>query len=125
MKYFNLLFAIIFVALAFLQLNDEDPLLWIVIYLSGATLCTLSISQKGSSFLFIVALIAYLIYAVVLFFVPDGVWAWLNDYNSENIARGMKATKPWIEYTREFFGLLVLAAVTAFNLIQRRRKENV
>lgn len=122
MKYLNLLFALIFTASAYLQLNDVDPLLWVIIYLSGAFLCTFAIFGKGSISLFTVALIIYLVYAVILFFAQDGVWTWLNDYKAENIAQGMKATKPWIENTREFFGLIILAAVTALNLIQRRRK---
>ncbi|WP_083961706.1 transmembrane 220 family protein [Salinimicrobium terrae] len=122
MKYFNLLFAIVFIASAFLQLNDLDPLLWFAIYLSGAVICILSILQKGSVLLFTVALLAYLIYAVVLFFNPDGVWTWLSDYEAENITQGMKVTKPWIENTREFFGLIILTAVTALNIIQQRRK---
>lgn len=121
MKYFNLFFIIIFVASAYLQLNDEDPLLWIIIYLSGAILCTLSIFQKGNALLFTVALLSYLLYAVILFVSKDGVWTWLIDYKAENIAQEMKVTKPWIENTREFFGLIILAAVTGLNLIQRQK----
>lgn len=122
MKYFNLLFTIIFIASAYLQLNDEDPLLWVVIYLSGAIICTLSVFHKDNILLFTIALLSYLVYAILLFISPDGVWTWLSDYNAENITQGMKTTKPWIENTREFFGLIILATVTAINLIQRRRK---
>ena len=127
MKYFNLLFTIIFIVSAYLQLNDVDPLLWVVIYLSGAVLCILSIFGKGSTLLFSVALLAFLAYAMILFIVPNGVWSWLLDYNAENIAQSMKATKPWIENTREFFGLIILAFVTGLNLLQqrRRRKSNL
>ena len=122
MKYANLLFIILFIVSAYLQLNDADPFLWVVLYLSGAVLCTLAIFRKGSFLLFALALLIYLGYAVILVFAPDGVWTWFNDYNAENIAQGMKATKPWIENTREFFGLLILAVVTGLNLIQQRRK---
>lgn len=122
MKYFNLLFILLFVVSAFLQLDDQDSLLWAAIYLSGAVLCTLSIFKKGSVLLFSIALLTYLTYAVVLFFIPDGVWTWVSDHGAENIAQGMKVTKPWIENTREFFGLIILAAVTALNLIQQRKK---
>ena len=122
MKYFNLLFFIIFIASAYLQLNDVNPLLWIIIYLSGAVLCMISIFKKRSTLLFAIALLGYLVYAVILFFAPNGVWTWLSDHNAENIAQGMKVTKPWIENTREFFGLLILAAVTGLNLVQQRKK---
>jgi hypothetical protein len=39
------------------------------------------------------------------FFGRDGVWDWMNKHNAEDIAATMKAEKPWIEETREFFGL--------------------
>ena len=121
MKYIKLLFSIIFIASAYLQLNDADPLLWVIIYLSGAVLCTLSIFQKENVLLFAIALLTYIIYAVVLFFTPDGVWTWLYVHNAENIAQDMKAIRPWIENTREFFGLIILAAVTGLNLVRQRR----
>lgn len=121
MKYINLIFTVVFIASAYLQLNDPDPLLWFIIYLSGAVLCTLSIFHKGNTLLFILALLTYLIYAVILFFAPDGVWTWLYTHNGENITQGMRVSKPWIEKTREFFGLLILAAVTVLNLIRRQK----
>jgi len=124
MKYFNLLFTILFIVSAWLQLNDADPLLWITIYLSGALLCILSIVGKGSVLLFTLALVAYLSYAVIFFISEDGVWAWLTDHKAENIAQGMKVTKPWIENTREFFGLIILAAVTGLNLLQLKKIKN-
>jgi hypothetical protein len=36
----------------------------------------------------------------------------------------MKATKPWIEATREFLGLILLIFVLVMNLIFSRRKTN-
>lgn len=122
MKYINLSFILLFLASAFLQLNDEDPLLWIAVYLSGVAICTLSILQKENFLFFIIALLTYLVYAVILFFAPDGVWRWFSEHNAEDIAQSMKATKPWIENTREFFGLMILAAVTALNLIKWRKR---
>jgi hypothetical protein len=123
MKYINLLFILLFLASAFLQLNDEDPLLWTAIYLSGAGLCTLSVLKKGNSLLFKVGLFIYLLYASILFFAPNGVWMWFSEHDAENIAQGMKVSKPWIENTREFFGLIILAAVTAINLYRWQKEQ--
>ena len=69
--------------------------------------------------------LAYLIYAgyaVYLFFAEDGVLDWINHHNAENIAETMKATKPWIEETREFFGLVILIVVLAIDYIYAKRK---
>lgn len=44
-------------------------------------------------------------------------------HNSENIVQTMKATKPWIEETREFFGLLILITVLTVNMIVLRNQK--
>jgi len=54
---------------------------------------------------------AYFIYAVYKFFDENGVWDWITKHNAENIAGKMKATQPWIEESREFFGLAILIVV--------------
>jgi hypothetical protein len=33
----------------------------------------------------------------------------------------MKATKPWIENTREFGGLLIIALVTSINILKHKK----
>ena len=57
----------------------------------------------------------YLIYAIILFFAKDGVRDWALKYNRPSIAESMQATKPYIEKTREFFGLLIISAALAVN----------
>jgi hypothetical protein len=37
----------------------------------------------------------------------------------------MKAEKPWIEESREFFGLLILIGVLAIDLIYVKRKSRM
>ena len=56
------------------------------------------------------------------FFAKDGVLDWLNKHNAEDIAATMKAEKPWIEETREFFGLVILVVVLAINYFYVKRK---
>jgi hypothetical protein len=55
------------------------------------------------------------------------VLAWAQEHDAENIAQSMKATKPWIEQTREFFGLLILCVALVSNMIwySRARQNNL
>jgi Ca2+/Na+ antiporter len=64
-------------------------------------------------YLFMIAF--YLIYALVLFFIKDGVLDWIRKYNTPSITESMQAKKPYIEKTREFFGLLIIAAALGLN----------
>lgn len=122
MKIFNLIFCILFVICAGLQYNDPDPWLWMPIYLYGALLCWFAFRGRyfGSAMLF--GITAYAVYAVYLFFTDDGVADWMNQHNAENIAGSMKATKPWIEDTREFFGLCILSFVLLIDYFYAKRK---
>jgi hypothetical protein len=56
------------------------------------------------------------------FFTENGVLDWIQKHNAENIAASMKASTPWIEDTREFFGLVILIVVLLVNLIYAKRK---
>lgn len=124
MKTFNIIFIILFVISAGLQYNDPDPYIWIPIYLFSAYLCYMAFRKKYSPVLYIVALSVFSVYALYLLFDTTGVLNWLNEHEAENIAQSMKATKPWIEETREFFGLLIVIIVLLINTIWLRRNRN-
>ncbi len=117
MKALNIFFIALFLLSALLQYNDPDPYVWIPIYLYGALLCFLAIKGRYNSILYVTGLVIYIGFAIFLFVVDDGVLAWAQQHDAENIAQSMKATKPWIEQTREFFGLLILIAVLVANMI--------
>ncbi len=122
MKIFNLLFCILFVFSAALQYNDPDPYVWMPIYLYGAVFCWLAFRNKYFPKAYIFGIIIYAGYALYLFFANDGVLDWIKQHNAENIAETMKATKPWIEETREFFGLVILIVVLAIDYFYGKRK---
>jgi hypothetical protein len=122
MKFFNLLFCLLFVAAAALQYNDPDPYIWMPIYLYAAVCCWLAFRHKYYPKTYLAGMVVYLGYAVYLFFAPDGVLDWIQKHRAENIAGTMKATRPWIEETREFFGLLILAAVLAVDFFYARKR---
>lgn len=123
MKIFNLIFCLLFAFSAGLQYNDPDPYLWIPIYLYGTILCWLAFRGKYYPGAYIVGILLYLVYAVYLFFTSDGVLDWMTKHNAEDIAATMKAEKPWIEDTREFFGLLILIIVLVINYFYARKKK--
>lgn len=111
MRIFNILFCLVFILFAGLQYNDPDPYVWMPIYLYTAVLCFLAARKKFYRGAYLTGILVYLIYATYLFFDKYGVMAWATNHNAENIAQTMKATKPWIEETREFFGLFILIIV--------------
>ena len=121
MKIINILFCILFVISAALQYNDPDPYVWVPIYLYGAWLCFEYSRQKYYPKLYLLGIFVYLIYAAFLFFDKTGVINWYEDHQAENIAMSMKASKPWIEETREFGGLLILVVVLVVDYFASRR----
>lgn len=121
MKIANLLFILLFLIAAYLQLNDPDPVLWSSLYLSGAALCAFALFGESQKSLLWLALVIYLGYAIYLLFSTDGVLSWYNEHEAENIAQSMKVDKPWIEMTREFFGLLILSIAIFLNILFQKK----
>jgi hypothetical protein len=122
MKAINLLFAVLFVLSAALQYNDPDPYLWMPIYLLGAFICYEAARGIFRKPLYLVGLGFYLAYAAYLFFDSNGVMSWMKEHDRESLVQSMKATKPWIEETREFLGLGLLIGMLLVNwLVWRPR----
>jgi len=116
----NVIFMLAFIVFAYFNFNDEDALVWVSIYLAAAICCALAAFQIFLPVIYTVLILFYLAYAAVLFFSKDGVRDWIVKYNSTNIAESMQATKPYIEKTREFFGLLIISAALAINCFAGR-----
>ncbi len=121
MKIFNIVFCTLFIISAALQYNDPDPYLWIPIYLNGAILCYFASQKRYYPIAYLTSMGLYMIYGLYLFFDKYGVLSWIQDHNAENIAGSMKASAPWIEETREFFGLWILILVLLVNFIAYKR----
>ena len=122
MKAFNVFFCFVFILFAALQYNDPDPYIWMPIYLYTAVLCWLAFRNKFYPIAYITGMIVYAIYALYKVFDQNGLIDWLSKHNAENIASTMKAEKPWIEETREFFGLVILIVVLMINYLDAKRK---
>ena len=123
MRVFNLIFCLLFIFSAALQYNDPDPYAWMPIYMYGAVLCWLAFRNKYYPKAYLIGIFIYLAYAIYLFFAKDGVLDWITKHNAEDIAATMKAEKPWIEETREFFGLIILIVVLAIDYLYSRKKS--
>lgn len=121
MKTFNLVAAILFVLFAGLQYNDPDPYIWIPIYMVSAYVCFQTYKGKFDRFSHWIIVAFCFIYAVRLMIDPNGVIAWFKEHDAENLVQSMKATKPWIEQTREFGGLLIILLVTSVNIIANKK----
>lgn len=116
MKVLNVIFCVLFIISAGLQYNDPDPFVWITIYLLSAILCLLAFRDRYYPKIYLWTIAVYSVYALYLLFDKTGVLTWAFEHNAENIAQSMKASSPWIEETREFFGLLILIAALGINL---------
>lgn len=116
MKAFNVTVFVLCLLFALLQYNDPDPYIWMPVYLYTAALAWLAYRGKYYKKAIVAGMIFYTLFACYLFLVPDGVIDWYAVHGSENLVQSMKATKPWIEYTREFGGLLFLLVVLSVNL---------
>lgn len=117
----NIIFFIAFLWFAWVNLNDKDAWLWVSIYLLAAILCGFAAFSYFFPLIYIVAMSLYLLYAIILFFVKDGVLDWIIKYKAQNIAATMQATKPYIEKTREFFGLIIATGALLINLFMSYR----
>jgi len=124
MKLFNLFFCFVFVVFAALQYNDPDPYIWVPLYLYTAVLCWLALRNRYYPKAYIAGIIVYAAYAVYKIFDANGLIDWITQHHAQNLAETMKAEKPWIEESREFFGLMILIAVLVVNYIYARKKKH-
>jgi Transmembrane family 220, helix len=123
MKVFNIFFCITFIVFAALQYNDPDPYVWVPIYMYTAVLCWLAARGRCYTKAYLLGIIIYAAYAVYKIFDSNGLLDWIGKHHAENIAGTMKAEQPWIEESREFFGLLILIAVLAINYFVAVKKS--
>ena len=126
MKFFNIFFSVVFTLFAVVQYNDPDPYLWVPIYLYPALLCFLKFIQKPIPTLaYWAGFLVFGAYAIYKMFDTNGIIDWVQFHNASNIASTMKAEKPWIEESREFFGLLIILIVLGINYIKKSNHPSV
>jgi hypothetical protein len=117
----NLVFTGLFLLFAALQYNDPDPWRWIPIYALAALLCYRYATGEPPQAGAILLMLFCAGYGVYLFMETDGVFSWATEHHAENLVQTMKATKPWIENTREFGGLIIVVVVLGLNYHSARK----
>jgi hypothetical protein len=122
LRILNLILSILFVLFAALQYNDPDPYIWIPIYGYAAVLCFLAFRGRPNKTALLTGILICMAYAVYLFLDKDGVLSWVREHQAESLVQTMKATKPWIEESREFGGLLIVILALGINYLKAGKK---
>lgn len=123
MKIFNIVFCCLFVISAALQYNDDDPFVWISIYLYGAVLCYFAARGRYLPGAYLLGISGCLLYAGYLLFLRDGVTEWFQHHEARELVLKMQAEKPWIEETRELGGLIIVVFVLGINWLARIKQR--
>ncbi len=117
-RFFKLFLGILFLAFAYLQMNDPDPALWVIIYGTVGVVCILAALRGVSKRLLLAFIFILLIYAATL--IP-GFFTWLTGPDKEEIFGEMIYDRPYIEETREFLGLLMAVGALVFVYFSPRK----
>lgn len=124
MKIVNFILAVMFLVFAFVQINDPDPILWILIYGAMAAVCIMAIFEYYIPVLMAVLAAGYLIYCIVLW---PGISVWLASDDKAMLFDDIaKMQNLYIEESREFLGLVICLLALAFYAWRylRVRKQN-
>ncbi|HTF20739.1 MAG TPA: transmembrane 220 family protein [Chryseolinea sp.] len=123
MRVVNFLLAVLFLVFAFLQINDPDPLIWILIYGAMAVVCIMAIFAFYPLRFMIVLLVAYMAYSFVYI---DGVSEWLKRENKAALFDDLAKMEHWyIEEAREFLGLMICIVVLVIYILLARKRRAI
>jgi hypothetical protein len=115
MKVVNLLLALMFIAFAYVQINDPDPVVWILIYGSMAVICVLAAFNITPRIIMGVMMAVFVAYSFVFF---NGVKEWFAQPDKSVLFDDvLKMQYPYIEESREFLGLMICVTVLAIHLL--------
>ncbi|MEL6560318.1 MAG: transmembrane 220 family protein [Bacteroidota bacterium] len=97
---------LLFGVFAYFQLNDPDPLLWVICYSIVAIVCLARAFNYSWKY---INLSIHIVIVIASFFFIGGVWEWLMTDDKSEIFGEMVYDKKYIEETREFLGLTIAA----------------
>ena len=121
MRIVNFILAIMFLLFAFVQINDPDPVIWILIYGAMAVLSIMAIFEFYPTKFTIGLLVLYAAYSIV--YIP-GVLEWLRQENKAMLFDDVaKMQYPYVEEAREFLGLVICIIVLIVFVIRARRRK--
>lgn len=120
MKILKIFFAVLFLVFAIVQINDPDPLLWIVVYGSMMVVSVMAAFYRYPTRIMTVMAAGFLILTVLHF---DGFADWLRSPDRRLLFDDLaKMQYPYIEEAREFLGLLICLFVLIFYFYQGRKE---
>lgn len=115
----NFLLAVMFLVFAAVQINDPDPILWILIYGAMAVFAIMAIFEFYPRKILIGIIIVFVLYSLVYW---QGVMEWARQEDKSLLFDDVaKMQYPYIEEAREFLGLLICIVVLAVYVIRSRR----
>lgn len=124
LKALHILFTALLIYIAWLQVNDPDPLFWASLYLLAA-LVPLSqlINKTFSARLFLYGIAAgYCIAGVAMVF--SGALGYIEHIGQESIIQDMSPDKPYIEETRELLGtFFTLAVIFGYSWVDLKKNK--
>lgn len=121
MKVLNLLLAVMFLLFAFVQINDPDPVLWILIYGLMAVACVLAAFGYYYPKVLVGLIVLYFAYSFVHL---SGVMEWFRSEDKAMLFDDLaKMQYPYIEDSREWLGLFICIAVLVMHLLTYRVKR--
>ncbi len=119
MRFVHIFLALMFISFGALQINDPDPLLWILIYLNMVVLCVMASLKRYYKLWIGITAALYLIYA--MFLIP-GTLEWFHSPDRSLLFDDLaKMQFPYIEETRECLGLAICLVVLGFQFIVSRK----
>ena len=120
MKWLHFAIFILFTLFAYFQWNDPDPLVWIVIYLIVASVAFQAYRGRFYHKVNVGIILIFLVGAAT--YVPD-LLQWFRD-DMPSLTESMKASSPYIELVREFFGLIIAIVVMSFYLVLSKKYQS-
>ncbi len=97
---------------AWLQVNDPDPMFWIIMYLTCATVPIITLGKINAGFIHITASLATILCVIAMMLTWQGMLEYLSVHlSNESLLNDMSLDKPYIEEAREFIGTLIALVV--------------
>ncbi len=120
----KLFFTLLLIVMAWLQLNDSDPIFWVCLYLVCAIVPVTSLFKANRLVTHLFAGMATLLCLIALMMSGQGSFEYLSlHFNNESLIQDMNPNKPYIEEAREFFGALfaLIVVLVCWRFAQRKK----
>ena len=119
-KIINWILCVVFLLFAYLQFNDPDPLIWVMVYGTVAVFFAVSNFVTIPKIVFYTVILGLVLFSIMHF---DFFTAWLKSDDKSELVGDMVYEKPYIEGTREFMGLLIAIGALIYLFKQNMRKS--